>query len=82
MIGLHGHMADGFMWPLLKLTRGHDNIHISCTRLIYKQFDDEQKEGILNIDKNLFPEIFEEEKKKNRAGRKKRSGSFDCLFEY
>lgn len=81
MIGLHGHVADGFMWPLLKITRGHDHIHMSSINLIEKQFDDEDKEGLLNLDKNLFPQFFFTNKKKDQ-GKKKRSESLDSLFEF
>ncbi|KXJ27579.1 hypothetical protein AC249_AIPGENE7622 [Exaiptasia diaphana] len=87
MIGLHNHVANGFMWPLLKLTRGHDHVPLCYVKLVDKLFDDADKDGLDNIDKNMFPDcICESEcKKKHKAfrGWKKRStDSFDSpLFD-
>lgn len=81
MVGVHGHALDGFMWPLLKVTRGHDRIQRSYTPLIEKLFNEEDKDGLLNIDKNLFPEFYHTNKKKDH-GKKKRSYSAESLFEY
>ncbi|KAK3710165.1 hypothetical protein QZH41_010557, partial [Actinostola sp. cb2023] len=83
MIALHRHVADGFMWSLLKLTRGCDYIATSCTTLLAKQFEKQDLlVGLNNIDKISFPELLHRAKKKyHRQKQRSNSQSFDSLFD-